>query len=45
MEFIALRLVPLLVTAAMLLAGMLLAIAIGNISGRLIRKILGIGGN
>lgn len=45
MEFILSILVPLVVTAAMLLAAMLLAIAVGNVSGRLIRKILGVGGN
>lgn len=44
MEFIA-KLVPLIVTAAILLAGMLIAIAVGNVAGRLIRKILSIGGN
>ncbi len=45
MEFIVSKLVPLVVTAAMLLAAMLLAIAVGNVSGKLIRKILGVGGN
>ena len=45
MEFIVSKIIPLIVTAAILLAGMLLAIAVGNVSGRLIRKILGIGGN
>ena len=45
MEFIVSKLVPVVVTAAMLLAAMLLAIAVGNVSGRLIRKILGVGGN
>jgi len=45
MEFIASKLIPLLLTAAMLLAGMLIAIAVGNVSGKFIRKILGVGGN
>ena len=44
MEFIVSRVVPLIVTALMLLAGMALALFVGNVSGKIIRKFLGIGG-
>lgn len=44
MEFIALKLVPVMVTVLMLFIGMALALLAGNISGRIIKKLLGIGG-
>lgn len=45
MEFFVSKLIPLIATAAILLAGMALALLVGNISGKLLRKFLGIGGN
>ncbi len=45
MELIVSKLVSVIVTGAILLVGLLLALWIGNISGKLLRKILGIGGN
>lgn len=44
MEFIVSRVLPLLMTAAAIVALMGIAVAVGNISGKVIRKIFGIGG-
>jgi len=45
MEFIVSTLIPMIVTATILLGGLFVALLVGNISGKLLRKILGIGGN
>ncbi len=45
MEFVISKLIPAAATFLILFVGMAIAIAVGNVSGRLIRKILGIGGN
>ncbi len=44
MEFIVLKLVPIMVTVLMLFIGMALALLAGNISGMIIKKLLGVGG-
>lgn len=44
MEFLISKIVPLLMTAAAILAMMGIAMAVGNISGKIIKKVLGIGG-
>lgn len=44
MEFIISRVVSVLLTAAAIVALMGIALVVGNLSGKLIRKLLGIGG-
>jgi hypothetical protein len=44
MEFITSRVIPLLITATALVALMGISLAVGNISGKIIKKIFGIGG-
>lgn len=44
MEFVLSRITSVLLTAAAIVALMGIAIAVGNISGKIIRKLLGIGG-
>lgn len=44
LEAVFSKVFPLLMTAAALIALMLIAMVVGNVSGALIRKIFGIGG-
>ncbi|MFZ8831400.1 MAG: hypothetical protein ACO2OY_04495 [Thermodesulfobacteriaceae bacterium] len=43
-EFIVSTLIPMTVTATILLGGLFVALLVGKISGKLLRKILDIGG-
>lgn len=44
MEFIGSMLIPAVVTAAILVMGMVISLVVGNLAGRVIRKMFGIGG-